>query len=1108
MNNKMPQPPQPSAAAKARKGRANPVWMLLLVLGTLAGSGCFRATGIQRNAMAAEVIPESGGDRVPGLKAKGGAGDLYLGNDFVQIVLDGAVPANPATPPLAGALGGGSIIDAGVLQLDASFARVSPPANAMHRLTPVVNQDPGLQMRFDSILPGNEDGLARVTMTGVLLDPDNALGTGASPVAGVTVEHRITVAQLERYFTLTTTLTNNSGAALPIRSLGDCLVQEGGGYRFAVPASHTFQGDLLPLDPAAVTDPWGVQIPQTDFAHPLENSVQAAMVALMDTEPGADTLDCHASLGILPVDDDRLLVAADAQDLLAVDAAHLRPAFPGRLVAGSLPAAPTLASGASLTYRRRLYILGGQSVAANTPGQATGLFNAMETDRHIGNALEPALRLHDTGLLTFNLSGTSVRQGPRPTEVRLERQVGTDSLGQPVWQLERVEWFEPNENLVSAAALAPSTLQVILPVGIYRMVLRTQDLVQVRDSFDNLAIATGSNGQPWLNLAGPLWIQKGLEFVVNPLDVLCPDATQGQPNLVGAIANNPYSAHYFATRELNGIGGSLQPLRITLAGLNGTADPVLRRQRTLASYFDPESKGTLVATPSIAGQSQYRGGNELFGTGFTRLLPAEFVWLRNPSGPAGSADYRAYGSRGPLSGLATLDLAAFDGQTQTGHELIVVPMGLPPGWTSFDLPGPSQATTGGYLPGEKLTSAMAEGVQVVGATEQDRQVDAAALYSNFLAELGHTDLVSAAQRPASLSAITRPAGFPYGVDPFVVGARSSALAGYGSVSALFTPAPTGARMGGTPSSAGWVLADFLAQAQGQYNVIHRPRDPQAGLFTLKGAPAGAAWMQERGLFSFNTVNGGFDALELLRGEGLDPAQPEAWFSEFLAVRADWFGLLNTQTPAAFTKALGLSSARFSLDTPVGLARTYLKASPTVESDLSGVLAALRKGAAVASTGPFLDVGIGASGPGDLVVSPVRTLTLNVNLWKSDWMPVRELRVVVNGVATAYDLVANPALLTPSASDPRLFTGTFQVDLTGITTDAWVVVEAGVSIASPPAAGPYADPAIDLLEGAGFVARWNQIMRGIYPIAVTNPIFVSVTGSASYIPPATVAAAVQ
>ena len=198
MNNKMPQPPQPSAAAKARKGRANPVWMLLLVLGTLAGSGCFRATGIQRNAMAAEVIPESGGDRVPGLKAKGGAGDLYLGNDVVQIVLDGAVPAHPATPPLAGALGGGSIIDAGVLQLDASFARVSPPANAMHRLTPVVNQDPGLQMRFDSILPGNEDGLARVTMTGVLLDPDNALGTGASPVAGVTVEHRITVAQIEK----------------------------------------------------------------------------------------------------------------------------------------------------------------------------------------------------------------------------------------------------------------------------------------------------------------------------------------------------------------------------------------------------------------------------------------------------------------------------------------------------------------------------------------------------------------------------------------------------------------------------------------------------------------------------------------------------------------------------------------------------------------------------------------------------------------------------------------------------------------------------------------------------------------------------------------------
>ena len=193
MINIQTQPPPPSVAARPREGWAKPLSMLVLALGTLTGSACFRATGIQRSPMAAEVIPETGGDRVPGLKAKGGSGDLYLGNDFIQIVVDGAVPANPSVAPLAGAAAGGSIIDAGYLQLDASFARVSTPGTAMHRLTPVVNQDPRLQMSFDTITPGTEEGLAVITMAGGLLDPDNVLGTGAGPVPGVSVTHKITV---------------------------------------------------------------------------------------------------------------------------------------------------------------------------------------------------------------------------------------------------------------------------------------------------------------------------------------------------------------------------------------------------------------------------------------------------------------------------------------------------------------------------------------------------------------------------------------------------------------------------------------------------------------------------------------------------------------------------------------------------------------------------------------------------------------------------------------------------------------------------------------------------------------------------------------------------
>jgi hypothetical protein len=395
---------------------------------------------------------------------------------------------------------------------------------------------------------------------------------------------------------------------------------------------------------------------------------------------------------------------------------------------------------------------------------------------------------------------------------------------------------------------------------------------------------------------------------------------------------------------------------------------------------------------------------------------------------------------------------------------------------------------------------MANGVQVVGHTEQDLLVNGPLLWLNFRTEYGSPDL-TLYQIPASLSAMTRPVSEQFGQDPFVVAGRTSTLASYGTAAALFTPLPSNAPMGGAMPSGGWTLADFLAQAQGQFNVVLRPRGP-AGLFTQQAAPTGPAppawntalnawwgpWSQLSGPLSAGMTNGRFDALELLRGESLDPANPTPWFQEFLQVRSDWFGLLNYQSPASFTKAVGLSSASFSLDTPVGLARTYLKASPVIENDLSTVQAALQSGAAVASTGPFLDVSIGAAGPGGTVPGPLEGVSLVVNLWKTDWMPVEELRVIVNGTQVV-DPAINLGALIQSSADPRLFSGSFTLTQAQLQTsagkDAWVVVEAGVPLTTT---GIYA-----------VGTPWNLTMRGIYPIAVTNPIFVNVTGG-SYKPP--------
>ena len=67
----------------------------------------------------------------------------------------------------------------------------------------------------------------------------------------------------------------------------------------------------------------------------------------------------------------------------------------------------------------------------------------------------------------------------------------------------------------------------------------------------------------------------------------------------------------------------------------------------------------------------------------------------------------------------------------------------------------------------------------------------------------------------------------------------------------------------------------------------------------------------------------------------------------------------------------------------------------------------------------------------------------------------------------------------SASDDRLRSYTVHVTMPTTGTGAWIVVEAGVSLDQ---VGPYR-----------VGTPWYEIMRGIYPIAVTNPIFIDVTG---------------
>ncbi|MDP1832565.1 MAG: hypothetical protein Q8K67_10945 [Geothrix sp.] len=1031
---------------------------LALVLAA-GGAGCFRATGVARPIVAVEEIPAIGGDRVAGLKATAGPGDFYLGNDSVQLAVDGAAFGDREGQ--FGAASGGAVLDVGSIVLDQSFKRVSMPMDMVERFGPVANQDPDLPLVFDRFLPGTGINSAHLEMRGYLLDPKGKLGVATDTqgrVTGVSVVHRISLNKGETFFTLETTLANDGGAVLPLRSVGDFLSQRGGGFRFVVPAVSTFTGTPL--------NTWGVEIPGSDFTAPLTSSVIAPMVALMGAESAGNTLDSHATLGLLPLDVDSVLVASDPQQALS----ESRPRFPGRLVVGS-PAAASLPAGQSLTYRRRLYVVSGRSYDGLLPAQTTTVFSEMVAAR-------AGFRGENIGYLAFSSFGTALRGGPLQTEFKFERYTypGPVTVFDPAdaanpasdpanWRLERVEWGEPSD---IAAGISPVGL--LLPV--------IPDLVTGQSQRYRLSVRNAAQqgaplylGTNVLDASRPLLptpITPSTTQIWSVAEALSPERAE-VTDAAGNVVRGKLTAHGFHARQSGTLEyGGLNPLRLTFQGLGGIADPNMQRIRRLSSIYSEVYKAKSGVSANY-GAYHYTAGNQVFGGAFGAMASTAVMYFA-------PGDYLAYATRGPLSYLDSLPVKAHDGQQDVLHGFVVTPASLPIGWTSFDVPGPTQATSGGFNPGEMLSSAVAEGVQVVARTEEDVHTDASALRAEFRAEID-IPLITDAQRA------------PIGNDPFVVGARSSDLAD-GFTTALFTPAPTMDRNGGARPSKGWTLADFIAQAEGGFTVIHHPRGPR-GLFTVRGLDRTVAlgtgvnaWWTQTGPVSLGKRQGDFDAIELIRAEGCDPADPSAWFTEFKAVRADWFAILKQQTPAAFTKALGLSSARFSLDTPVGLARTYLKLGSSIDQNtLSPVLNALRSGAAVASTGPMLDVSINGVGPGGLVSGPASSVTLAISLYRPDWVPVDEVRVVVNGSTTP--ILVPMGSFTASSTDFRLWTATVTVPMPSGGADAWVVVEAGVPLGT---AGAY-------LPGT----PWNKIMKGIYPIAVTNPIFVDANGG-GYTPP--------
>jgi len=1016
--------------------------------------GCYRASGWDRPELVAIEMPAVGGDRILGNKSMAGAGDYYIGNDFVALAVDGT-PASEASG-IAGAPGAGSIVDIGYISLDTSYRRVPMPCDMLDRLTAVVNQDPEISLVFNNFQTANDIGTSRLEMYGKIHDPKHKIPGAAWDAKGIVQDvdatSTISLTKLERCFTLQTTISNRRAAAIGIRSIGDFLFQRGGGFRVLAPANKDKSGQPIST--------WGVDIPGTDFSDPLGNSVRSGPVTLMGVEPGAPTVDCHITLGLMPLDVDHLLVASDPQDSLS----EARPIFPRRFVAGCPDSGADLAPGDSLSYKRILFAKGGSSgdpdvslvpITQSTPNQATGVLNEMMWNFHRQND-------EKLGILSIVTEGTGTRTSPVASELRFERYMPED--GDPTtdsdpqhWLLERLEWMEPPESVSNSSSYyyetPTATFGLYLPEGTYRIVSKSRHYTT--------AIQKGANAGDSDRPSQQVPIKVDSEKIFYLSERISPERSQVLSDYGSRIAQ-ALTSYMVATRPNDSTYGAVQPMRFSIDGLDGSIPPEQRRFRGITSKYDPIYKAP-VPTDYFSGHFHFREGSGAFGV---QMSDALVLWIE-------PGMYQGYASRGPLAALDEFTINARPGVGETYKSLTVFNPPLPEGWYSFDVPGPSMATSGGMLPCEQLASALAEAVNIVAVSELDHQVDGSELNRTFHADLYYAD--------DWLVAID--------LDPLVVNGRCSDLGSYGRATALFTPYLPGVRNGGARPSAGWSLADFLNQAQGKYNVVNRPRGPQ-GLFTQMGFDPSlplsqSPWWGKKGPLSQDKTNGQFDAIEIINAGTVAESGLDAWWSEYKALRADWFSILSQQGPGTFTKALAFSSGRYSQDTPVGLARTYFYAGDAEVSHGSHepILEALQAGSAVASTGPMLEVTVDGAGPGGLAtIGSAAAVELQIKLWTTDWMPIDEIRVIVNGqLARA---IPNPKqALAQSDEDLRCYIASIQVPVpTG--KDAWLVVEAGPPLA---ASGSPRDP------------RWAFHMKGIYPIAIANPIFLARSDN-GYTPP--------
>jgi hypothetical protein len=422
--------------------------------------------------------------------------------------------------------------------------------------------------------------------------------------------------------------------------------------------------------------------------------------------------------------------------------------------------------------------------------------------------------------------------------------------------------------------------------------------------------------------------------------------------------------------------------------------------------------------------------------------------------PAGR--YHAYATRGPFHTLAHQEVTV--GIEPVLVELTVNPLPLaPPGTVSADLHLHGRASFDVTFPDEdRVLSLSAAGLDVGAATEHDAfgSYDAALQRAGLD---GSITVLSGVETTGEVPWFTIPGSvvprvighwnfFPTRWDPGQPrnGAPWDERVEPGALFEALRPhlAGPGGR-GIVQMNHCWYPADFgrdLGWARALEIDVRRP---------LPGRDDGSTnWMFERVPAGATTANDAFDAMEVMNG---------SWNEHHLPYRAVWFWLLDQGRVRAGTAN---SDSHGLTDSLAGTPRNLVWVDSRPPSlDVGALVEAVRAGRLVGTNGPVIEAVLDSGGTShvprvDATIRPAAGAALRVKVSAAPWVPVREVRVVVNGrVAWSGVPPVQPADPFGASGLVRLERAFPLADLLVAagagSRDAWVVVEAGEPL--PPSA---------------------------------------------------------